>query len=82
MLKTVTVQFLTENISAIRRPFGLPCDGYRHICIDKKEEKSSIYLCSKHIDSKTNKIPAAQEILTKPELKGTIAAFDPDDWQT
>lgn len=40
-LQAVTVEFLTENISAIRRSLGLPCDGYRHICIDGKEENGT-----------------------------------------
>ena len=40
-LQTVTVEFLTENISAIRRSLGLPGDGYRHICIDGKEENGT-----------------------------------------
>ena len=99
-LQTVTVEFLTENISAIRRSLGLPGDGYRHICIDGKEENgtgrkygsdevvrnlqtlhvydatNSICLYSKHIDSKTNEIPVAQDILPKLELKGTIVTFD------
>lgn len=99
-LQAATVDFLAENISSIRRSLGLPCDGYRHICIDGKEENgtgrkygsdeevrnlqtlhvydatNSICLCSKHIDSKTNEIPVAQEILPTLELKGSVVTFD------
>lgn len=99
-LQMATVNFLTENISAIRRSLGLPSDGYRLLCIDGKEEKgtgrkygtnevvrnlqtlhiydatNSICLYSRHIDSKTNEIPVAQEILPMLELKGSIVTFD------
>lgn len=40
-LQKATVDFLMENMHALRRCLGLPTDGYRHICIDGKEERGT-----------------------------------------
>jgi len=40
------------------------------------DASNAICLCSKPIDSKTNEIPTAQEILEGMQLKGTIISFD------
>ena len=99
-LQKATVEFLMENMHALRRSLGLPPDGYRHICVDGKEERGtgrkygtdeavrnlqtlhvydstySICLYSAPIDSKTNEIPVAQEVLRGLDLKGCIVTFD------
>lgn len=40
------------------------------------DASNAICLCSKPIDSKTNEIPTAQEILRDMQLKGAIISFD------
>lgn len=40
-LQTATVEFLMENMHALRRCLGLSMDGYRLICVDGKEERGT-----------------------------------------
>lgn len=40
-LQKATVDFLMENMNAIRRSLNLPADGYRLICVDGKEERGT-----------------------------------------
>lgn len=99
-LQKATVDFLLENMAALRRSVGLTDDGYRLICVDGKEERgtgrkygteeavrnlqtlhvydatNSICLSSCPIDTKTNEIPVAQDILKKLDLKRSIVTFD------
>lgn len=40
-LQLATVDFLRENIAAIRRAMGIPIKGYRQICVDGKVERGT-----------------------------------------
>ena len=100
-LQKATVDFLMENMNALRRSVGLSDEeGYRLICVDGKEERGtgrkygtdeavrnlqtlhvydathSVCLCSQPIDTKTNEIPVAQDILKMLDLKRCIVTFD------
>ena len=40
-LQTATVAFLLANLQEIKKSLSIKEDGYRHICIDGKEERST-----------------------------------------
>ena len=41
LLQKATIEFLMENLHAIRKALGLKEDGFRHICIDGKEQRGT-----------------------------------------
>lgn len=99
-LQKATVNFLQQNITAIKKSLGIAEDGYTMICVDGKEQNGTgrnygydgkipnlqtlhvydasneICLYSNAIDSKTNEIPVAQDILKTMNLKDCIVTFD------
>lgn len=40
-LQAVTVAFLVENINSLKKSLGIQDTGYRHICVDGKEQKGT-----------------------------------------
>jgi len=40
-LQTATVSFLIENMNLLKKSLGVKDSGYRHICVDGKEEKGT-----------------------------------------